>query len=226
MGKKSSLPGSSGTFAASSSVPAAGSSIAGLEKQLSAAGNADLNGLVDLLELLRDQRQKTKTRASAANALHNVFSTLIRQGRLIGKVKEQDAGNPALKAVRDWAKGRWSEYVSVLCDLLSDSSETLAVSRATLLLRHWKDSLMAPAALGPQTASLNMLMSLLRTTSEHLSGLQSPAQYYFDMALWRRIVQGLLVTEAQPTPALRAEFVNRYLNYNDDIRFYFLRTAG
>ena len=76
-----------------------------------------------------------------------------------------------------------------------------------------------------QTASLNMLMSLLRTTSEHLSNLQSPPPYQFDVTLWRRIVSGLLATPHLPSPAIRAEFVNRYLNYNDDIRFYFLRTA-
>ena len=70
-----------------------------------------------------------------------------------------------------------------------------------------------------------MLMSLLRTTSEHLSNLQRPPLYQFDITLWRSIVSGLLATENQPFPAIRAEFVNRYLNYNDDIRFYFLRTA-
>lgn len=70
-----------------------------------------------------------------------------------------------------------------------------------------------------------MLMSLLRTTSEHLSRLQTPPQYYFDVTLWRRIVAGLLLMAGTPTIAVRAEFVNRYLNYNDDVRFYFLRVA-
>ena len=115
---------------ASTSAAAAGR-IQTLEKQLSSAGNADLNPLLDLLELFQTAKNSTKTRAAAANALHNVFSTLIRQGRLIGKVREQEeARNPALKQVRDWAKARWSEYTDTLCELLASETESLAVSNS------------------------------------------------------------------------------------------------
>lgn len=124
MVKKVKLNGGSSSSAPSTSMLA---SIAALEKQLSSAANADLNPLLDLLELFQSEKNSVKVRAAAANALHNIFSTLIRQGRLIGKVREQEAKNAALKAVRDWAKARWVEYTSTLCALLSSDNDALAV---------------------------------------------------------------------------------------------------
>lgn len=124
MVKKAKLNGGLSSNAASTSTLA---SIAALEKQLSSAANADLNPLLDLLELFQSEKTSVKVRAAAANALHNAFSTLIRQGRLIGKVREQEAKNTALKAVRDWAKARWAEYTSTLCALLSSENDALAV---------------------------------------------------------------------------------------------------
>jgi hypothetical protein len=67
-------------------------------------------------------------------------------------------------------------------------------------------------------------MSLLKTTSLHLSELQKPPTYIFDAALWRRIMQGLLLSPHAPTAELQAEFVNKYLNAYDDIRYHFLKS--
>lgn len=69
-------------------------------------------------------------------------------------------------------------------------------------------------------------MSLLRTTSSHLSDLQHPPSYVFDVTLWNRIMQGMLSSPQQPTQELQAEFVNKYLNAYDDIRFHFLKAVA
>jgi hypothetical protein len=68
-------------------------------------------------------------------------------------------------------------------------------------------------------------MSLLKTSSQHLSELQSTQSYSFDGALWKRIMQGLLAPPQAATAEVQAEFVNRYLNAYDDIRFYFLKSV-
>lgn len=67
-------------------------------------------------------------------------------------------------------------------------------------------------------------MSLLRTTSEVLSELQSPPSHVFDNDLWKRIMQALLLSPQGLTPEVQAEFVNRYLNAYDDLRYHFLKT--
>lgn len=69
-------------------------------------------------------------------------------------------------------------------------------------------------------------MSLLKTTSLHLSELQRPPTYIFDAALWRRIMQGLLLSPQAPLAELQAEFVNKYLNAYDDIRYQFLKSIS
>lgn len=125
-------PGASASVSAPTSTAASLATVARLEKQ--ASGSSDLNALVDLLNLLQTASNKSKVRCSAANALHNVFSTLIRQGRLIGKVKETQASSQSLEAVRSWAKARWTEYTDTLCALLAGSDEMLAVCRSSCYL--------------------------------------------------------------------------------------------
>jgi hypothetical protein len=109
--------------------------ISQLEKKLTAGNskNADLNPLVDLLEIAT-KSNKVKTKIAALNALHNAFSVLIQQGKVIGKVRQrpgdhaEDAQAAALLAVREWVKGRWNDYQELLCALLSSPEPSLAVS--------------------------------------------------------------------------------------------------
>lgn len=122
---------------ASTSAPAAPTAlqqISFLEKKLTASSskNADLNPILDLLELA-NKNSKLKVRITALNALHNVFSVLIQQGKVIGKVRQDgdqagDAQATALLAVREWVKGRWNDYQELLCTLLSSQEPSLAVS--------------------------------------------------------------------------------------------------
>ena len=218
--------------------------ISELERRLTSSGSqgADLNPLVDLLDYVRQPGTSSKVlkvRTAAAHALHNAFSSLVRQGRLLGKIKdgsngaqEKEAAASALMAVREWAKARWNDYLENLCGLLCTSEpeeETLSVSYASTsqCCRRLCHAQCARRASTFQITALNILMSLLRTTSEHLSALQTPVAYAFDGIFWRRILAALVGYQQQdgrgPTPAVQAEFVNRYLNYMDDIRFYFLR---
>lgn len=111
--------------------------IAAIEKQLTASASTDLNPLVDLIDIFSNAASDTAStkvaarnrqlRVASAYSLHIVFASLIRQGRLIGKVK-LDESNPALAAVRDWTRLRWNGYVDKLCTLLSDRHAGLAVS--------------------------------------------------------------------------------------------------
>lgn len=120
--------------------------ISELERRLTSSGSqgADLNPLVDLLDYVRQPGTSSKVlkvRTAAAHALHNAFSSLVRQGRLLGKIKdgsngaqEKEAAASALKAVREWAKARWNDYLENLCGLLCTSEpeeETLSVSYAS-----------------------------------------------------------------------------------------------
>ena len=111
--------------------------IATIEKQLTSSASTDLNPLVNLIDIFSNAASETASskavarhrqlRVASAYSLHNVFASLIRQGRLIGKVK-LDESNPALVAVRDWTRLRWNGYVDKLCALLSDGDAALAVS--------------------------------------------------------------------------------------------------
>jgi hypothetical protein len=115
--------------------------ISQLEKKITSnsSKNGDLNPLADLRECY-NKATKLKVRIAAISALHNAFTLLIRQGKVIGKVRQPtgDAGSAehskALLAVREWTKGRWNDYQDLLCDLLSNSEPTLAVSPAVYAL--------------------------------------------------------------------------------------------
>lgn len=66
-------------------------------------------------------------------------------------------------------------------------------------------------------------MDLLRTESERITTLQSPPAYQLATALWSKIVSGLLSTSAEAD--MLEEFLSKYLNHYDDLRYHFLREA-
>jgi U3 small nucleolar RNA-associated protein 19 len=105
--------------------------IAQLEAALTATPG-DLNPVADLLVFLDDAEQPRIIHA-AAYALHRVFSTLIRQGRLHGRLK---TGDEAVSTVREWLKSRWTEYSDALCRLLGNSDGTIRVSAAPARFVH------------------------------------------------------------------------------------------
>lgn len=72
--------------------------------------------------------------------------------------------------------------------------------------------------------ALTILFDLLRVETERLSTFASPPTYRFADALWSRIYTGLV---AKPLRAdVKTEFLLRYLNHFDDIRYYFLRETA
>lgn len=79
-----------------------------------------------------------------------------------------------------------------------------------------------------QITALHLLMNLLRVTSEYISSVQTVPSYIFDVTLWRKILSSLLLLpqDAPGQAAIRAEFTVKYLNYCDDIRYYFLKGAA
>lgn len=116
------------------------SRISELEQKLivSTSKNADLNPIIDLLEYAAES-PKLKVRTAALHSLHNVFSTLIRQGKVIGKVRQSDdssdsASIAALNAVREWTRARWHDYQKLLCGLLPHEEGALAVRLASFYI--------------------------------------------------------------------------------------------
>lgn len=74
-----------------------------------------------------------------------------------------------------------------------------------------------------------MLMNLLKLTSEHLSSLSNPPAYNLNNSLWRLIAQALVVPQkegATVNASMQAEFSAKYLNFYDDIRYYFLKNVS
>lgn len=110
----------------SSSSSATLSQISILEKQLLSTSTSavDYNPLVDLLALLKSTKSNIKVRLAAAESLHTIFSHLIRQGRVIGKLKDE---NESLRVVKEWMRTQWRDYVETLCMLLVNGDSALSV---------------------------------------------------------------------------------------------------
>jgi U3 small nucleolar RNA-associated protein 19 len=194
-----------------------------LEAALEAAPT-DLNPLADLIGAL-DAAQSPRVIHAAAYALHRIFSRLIRQGRLHGRLK---SGDEAVKTVREWLKARWTEYTDALCRLLAHSDGTIRVSSTTrdffigscVCLTYWEQKLSVHS----------ILLDFVRVEAERLTSLQNPPAHQFASHLFRKIVRALLIpveeTGAVTAADVRADFVLRYLNFCDDVRYYFLRESA
>ncbi|GAA98423.1 uncharacterized protein L969DRAFT_94215 [Mixia osmundae IAM 14324] len=184
--------------------------IATAEASLQSQPN-NLNPLSDLLDSLHSATsspQSAETAHAAVYSLHRILSSLIRRGRLHGRLPSDREG--AARTVRDWLKARYQAFVSSLAAMLHHDDKAIRL------------------------ASLNILMDLLRTESEQLSSLQRPPAYQFAAGLWSKIMQALLLPvrpegsskHVTIAPDLRLEFLTRYLNFYDDIRLYFLRALS
>ncbi|OAV91333.1 hypothetical protein PTTG_01678 [Puccinia triticina 1-1 BBBD Race 1] len=180
-----------------------------LEQQIKLAPNQDLNPIADLLERLseevKEQRKQKKAASQPAQvthaliySLHRIFSSLIRQGRIHGSPSqrsETQAEEEAVKLVKDWLKTQYSQFI-------------------------------------------DCLLALLRTPTHEESGAQIELDYRrgcrpqipsagFESSTFLKLVKALLIPNDphQVPPSVRAEFILRYLNFCDDIRFRFLKDA-
>ncbi|KAF0509118.1 CBF-domain-containing protein [Gigaspora margarita] len=89
------------------------------------------------------------------------------------------------------------------------------VNKLCLFLNHEEPGLQVP--------SLNILLDLLKIESIYLT--TSSGAYYFSNNHFYRIVEGLIDNE-NFNEHLQTEFIDKYWNKYDDLRFYFLKNAA
>ncbi|WAQ92480.1 hypothetical protein PtA15_16A388 [Puccinia triticina] len=206
-----------------------------LEQQIKLAPNQDLNPIADLLERLseevKEQRKQKKAASQPAQvthaliySLHRIFSSLIRQGRIHGSPSqrsETQAEEEAVKLVKDWLKTQYSQFIDCLLALLRTPTHEESGAQIEL-------------------DCLTILMNLVRYESDVIRSLKysrnpqtgadvdlkfPPAG--FESSTFLKLVKALLIPNDphQVPPSVRAEFILRYLNFCDDIRFRFLKDA-
>lgn len=195
------------------------------EQQIKQSLNQDLNPIADLVEKLSNHREEEVPVIHALiYTLHRIFSSLIRQGRIHGtpstSASSSSTGdNPeAVKLVKDWLKTQYSQFIECLLALLRRTSEEEGAQI--------------------ELDSLTILLNLVRCESEVIGALKySPNSHShadlkypaagFQSSTFLKLVKALLIPSdhGQVPIAVRAEFILRYLNYCDDIRFRFLKDA-
>ncbi|PLW55110.1 hypothetical protein PCANC_05280 [Puccinia coronata f. sp. avenae] len=207
------------------------------EQQIKASQHQDLNPIADLTEKLvqaEEQHQPAPVIHALIYALHRIFSSLVRQGRIHGTLSSSSSSSSsssgkhaeAVKVVRDWLKEQYALFIDCLLARLRRPAE--------------EDD----DASGAQTEldCLTILMSLVRSESEVIRSLKASSQLGtdgshterkypaagFESSTFLKLVKALLLPPADHPPipiSVRAEFILRYLNFCDDIRFRFLKDA-
>lgn len=109
----------------------------------------------------------------------------------LSRRKEDDEAQATIVA---WLKDRYKDYINDLCELLD-----------------YED----PAV---QTASLTLLMRLIKEDAAHMK----PAgdEFYFPHVLFGKAVKALIYAEGLDE-SVKQEFITKYLNEFDDIRYAF-----
>lgn len=198
------------------------------------ADKSNLNNIIDLLSFAQPT-QPDKTIHAAIHALHRVFTNLL----LLGELQKQTlaALTAAVKSSSPNAKSKKVKSAMEKYQLEAakkDSPETPVISAAakvTLWLRdQYKDFLAVLRALldndepGLQLPALTILMALLKSESE-ANQRYSKLQTTFANDLFGPVVEAML-TSAHFQGPLQKEFVEKYANVYDDVRFYFFKDCA
>ncbi|KAK9325633.1 CBF/Mak21 family-domain-containing protein [Lipomyces orientalis] len=115
---------------------------------------------------------------------------------LLNKPKSQSAGN-AQETLTLWLRDRYQDFKQKLVSLLNSENSESALTSLTILVR------------------------LTKEESIHLA--PTKGEYYFAKALFKRTLHALL---NQSDSALLVEFVEKYANKYDDLRYYFFHFSG
>ncbi|KAK9248913.1 CBF/Mak21 family-domain-containing protein [Lipomyces tetrasporus] len=115
---------------------------------------------------------------------------------LLNKPKSQSAGN-AQETLTLWLRDRYQHFKRKLVSLLNSENAESALTSLTILVR------------------------LMKEESIHLA--PTKGEYYFAKALFKRILHALLI---QSDDELLLEFVEKYANKYDDLRYYFFHFSG
>ncbi|GBB94666.1 hypothetical protein RclHR1_00240014 [Rhizophagus clarus] len=157
---------------------------------------SNYNNIVTLLEYTKDKSPKVIH--SAIYALYRIFSPLLSKGEL-QKPKNENLERDKKGLIKIWLRDNYVQYVNTLCNFL----------------RHEEPGLQIP--------SLNILLNLLKIESAYLTSASGTHQ--FSNNHFYHIVEGLIDNENFSEP-LKNEFVEKYWNTYDDLRFYFLKNAA
>ncbi|KAF7722629.1 hypothetical protein EC973_002901 [Apophysomyces ossiformis] len=168
--------------------------IKALEASLS--DKANLNNIVELLEIANNDGSPAEIVHSTIHALHRVFSRFLTNGDL-KRSKSQDTSPKAKVTV--WLREQYSDYLKLLRSLLS----------------HEEPGLQVPA--------LNILMALLKSHSEFI--LIHTRQCKFANDFYGPVVEAVIQSSNLSTPLLN-EFVEKYVNVYDDLRHYFYKDTA
>ncbi|KAH9447406.1 hypothetical protein MJO28_015536 [Puccinia striiformis f. sp. tritici] len=192
------------------------------EQLIKNSQNQDLNPIADLLESLSQQAGlspeiNSQVTHALIYTLHRIFSSLIRQGRIHGSPVSQteETEQHAVKLVKEWLKTQYSQYIDHLLSLL--------------LTTYQQDGGGYQIELDCLTILMNLIRSesdLIRTLKHKVDNVKYPTSG-FESSTFLKLVKTLLVPTSSITVpiSVRSEFILRYLNFCDDIRFRFLKDA-
>ncbi|CAH7683568.1 CBF/Mak21 family-domain-containing protein [Phakopsora pachyrhizi] len=198
-----------------------------LENQIRLSKDNDLNPINDLVQHLVQLNSLGGTRVyhraihALIYCLHRTFSSLIRQGRIHASPSECEDGE-SVKLVKNWLRDRYEEFIEGLFDLLyhqAEGSEQIGLDGLTILMSLVRNE--------------SEVMRSLRESREESSGKIDRKKYPncgFESKTFKRLVKVLIQSSPQGQASVsndvRAEFITRYFNFCDDIRYYFLKEAA
>ncbi|KAL1925689.1 uncharacterized protein VTP21DRAFT_572 [Calcarisporiella thermophila] len=133
---------------------------------------------------------------AAFHALFRIFSRYITKGDL--QKPKQKNSEDSTTTVTIWLRDNYLRYLTRLFALLQSEEP------------------------GLQVPALNVLMEILKLESQLLTS-QSGSHHFANNHFYR-VLNALLGTHNFSQP-LQTEFVEKYINVFDDIRYYFLKNA-
>lgn len=196
-----------------------------IESQIKLSQHQDLNPITDLIDLLHQftcsSSSSTELIHTTIYTLHRICSTLLRQGR-IHHAPVSTQSDQSVRLVTEWLKQRYHEFISGLLSLLRLQEEihaSLALDSLTILM----------SLVRSETELSNSLNQNKAAASDDFSKVPVGG---FESATFRKLVKALLI-KPEPSSVLgpirsevKVEFVLRYFNYCDDIRYHFLKDAA
>ncbi|KAI8329051.1 CBF/Mak21 family-domain-containing protein [Chlamydoabsidia padenii] len=191
------------------------------------ADKSNLNNIIDLLSFAQPQ-QPAKTIHAAIHALHRVFTNLL----LVGELEKQTIAALTARTSTKPKKKATSAMEQYQSSNKKESTEPLsAAAKVTLWLRdQYKDFLAVLRTLldndepGLQLPALTILMALLKSETE-ANQRHSKLSTTFANDLFGPVVEAMLTSPHFLGP-LQKEFVEKYANVYDDVRFYFFKDCA
>ncbi|KAK9477328.1 CBF/Mak21 family-domain-containing protein [Lipomyces japonicus] len=168
-----------------------------LERQVTSS-TEHYNNLVYLIKYLDDKTNDEQVRILAAAALFRLFAKFLASGLLI---ISKTSSNPAQETLAVWLRDRLHDFKTGLLELvnagLNDEDDEIKSEETAV-------------------AGLTILMRLVKDESIWLA--PSKGEYYFAKSFLEQVITLLL---RQRDDDLVIEFVSKYVNAYDDVRYYF-----